>query len=620
MIDPKISSQLKIRSGVALIFLLFLMTAPMVRAQVTASLLGTATDSSLSALPGVSVTVTNVDTNVSQHTQTDAVGQYRFLALPVGRYRLEATVSGFQRFVAADIVLTVNEQRRLDLVFQVGSLEQSVEVTANPVQVETTSTQLGQVIDSSKMLSLPLNGRSYMDLLALQAGVVQTGTNNQTGNPNASVNGQRGTANSFMVNGGDVGEGRGFGAALIPNLDSVAEFRLITNSFDAEYGRFSGAVMNAITKGGTNAIHGSLFEFLRNKHLDSRGFFDPQRADLKRNQFGYAVGGPLLKNKLFWFTDYQGTREVQGVGTGLINVPSAAQRSGNIGTTAMRNNVNGSYWASVLSQRLGYTVTNGMPYTTATCTSTATCVFPGGIIPERAFSPAARGTLKYIALPNNGPNLYVTSNANRTLRDDKAGQRADFFNEKTGNWFVYYHFADQTATNPLGGSQYGGFPTTTPRRTQQAVLSNTYTFGPTAVNEARISFFRTSSLGTQYGDAGGSVADLGFVRGVGTLGIVPSGPPGWESVPNISITDFSSFGRGGSTLQANNTWHATENFSKIVNRHAFRFGVEARYLQVNARNTFRLMGNTVSTGRKPVTLFLTSCLAPRTNTFRPHNR
>src|SRR5205085_7966261 len=183
-----------------------------------------------------------------------------------------------------------------------------------------------------KMLALPLNGRSYLDLLGLQAGVAPSGSvtiGGQSGtgaravsgyNENAgnvSVNGERETANAFLVNGGDVSEGRNLGAGLIPNLDSVEEFRLITNSFDAEYGKFSGSVMNAITKSGTNSIHGTVFEFLRNEKFDARNYFDPSRAELRQNQFGYAVGGPFWKNKLFWFTDYQGTRQVVGASTGF---------------------------------------------------------------------------------------------------------------------------------------------------------------------------------------------------------------------------------------------------------------------------------------------------------------
>src|SRR5581483_9877885 len=198
----------------------------------------------------------------------------------------------------------------------------------------------------------------------------------------------RETANAFLVNGSDVSEGRNLGAGAIPNLDSIAEFRLITNSFDAEYGRFSGSVMNAITKSGTNGVHGTAFEFLRNDALDARNFFDPTKSELRRNQFGFAVGGPFWRNRLFWFTDYQGTRQVQGASTGLVDVPSLDQRNGNFGAGAFVDAngnptvVQGDYWAQVLSQRLGYAVTNGEPYNQ---------VFPDGSIPSRAWGSSHQG-------------------------------------------------------------------------------------------------------------------------------------------------------------------------------------------------------------------------------------
>src|SRR5690349_22621553 len=217
-------------------------------------------------------------------------------------------------------------------------------------------------IESKKMLALPLNGRSYIDLLGLQAGVVPvTSGSIQQDRPvsgilssgNLSVNGQRETSNAFLVNGGDVSEGRNLGAGLIPNLDSIEEFRLITNSFDAEYGKFSGAVMNAVTKSGTNAIHGDAFEFLRNDKLDAKNYFTATKSELRRNQFGYAIGGPFWKNRLFWFTDYQGTRQVQGAETGIVQVIPSAQRAGTFDPAALNGNIDGAYWAQVLTQRLG---------------------------------------------------------------------------------------------------------------------------------------------------------------------------------------------------------------------------------------------------------------------------
>ena len=253
-------------------------------------------------------------------------------------------------------------------------------------------------------------------------------------------------------------------AGVVPNLDSVAEFRLITNSFDAEYGRFSGAVMNAITKSGTNGVHGAAFEFLRNSDMDARAFFDPAVTVLKRNQFGYAVGGPALKNKLFWFTDYQGTRERRGTSGSLSQLPSVAQRSGVFSPGDLSGEVSGPYWAQVLTKRLGYTVSANEPYSTPTCASTAACVFPGGTIPASAISPISANLLKsYIPVPNAGTNTFNPPSVVNSLTDDKAGQRVDFIDKRTGNWYGYYHFDDSTSTNPgTYGAAYGNFGTFTP--------------------------------------------------------------------------------------------------------------------------------------------------------------
>ena len=559
------------------------------RADVTASILGTVRDASSAAMPNVTVTVTNLETNLSRKVTSDTSGAYRILAVPVGTYRVEASQSGFQTFVANNVVLTVDQERRVDITMDVGNLEQRVEVSAAAVQVETTSTQVGNVIEEKAMLNLPLNGRSYINLLSIQAGVAPQSSS--TGN--ISVNGQRGSSNSFLVNGGDVNEGVNFGTEIIPNLDSIAEFHLITNSFDAEYGRFSGAVMNAITKSGSNGFHGSAFDFIRNNDLDAKGFFDSGVPILKRNQFGYAVGGPAIKNKIFWFTDYQGTRTHQGSSGSLTQLPSVAQRGGTFNPSDLSGQVAGPYFAKLLSQRLGYTVTDGEDYSSPQCGSTAQCVFPNGVIPTRAILPLSANLLqKYVPLPNAGDaTTYRYASQLSTSSDNKVGQRVDFVNKKTGNWYGYYHLDDSTSFNPSGfGAAYGNFNSTNNDRAQQGVLSNTLILGPTAVNEARLDFTRLSFSHGQPTDSNVSLASLGFVTGVGSLGI-NSSIPGWESVPPISLSNFS-FGRSNQRLgQYNNTYHIGDTFSKILGTHSFKIGGEFRYLQINERNVYAPNGN-----------------------------
>jgi len=588
------------RSGRSTCILMLALSAlvgsTVVRADVTGSILGVVRDKTQAVVAGVHVVATNTETNLSRETVSGPDGTYRILALPAGPYKLTATAAGFQQYTTSDIDVKVNDQLRIDVTLEIGSVQQQVNVEASAVQVQTENTQLGDVIESKKMLALPLNGRSYIDLLGLQAGVAPATAGTIGGDRpvsgilsagNVSVNGQRETGNAFLVNGGDVSEGRNLGAGLIPNLDSIEEFRLITNSFDAEYGKFSGAVMNAITKSGTNSIHGDAFEFLRNNDLDARNFFDPSIAELRRNQYGYTLGGPAWKNRLFWFSDYQGTKQVQGASTGLVTLPTTAERAGNFDPSQLTGTVDGPYWANILSQRLGYGVSVNEPYSAPGCTLTSNCVFPGGVIPQRAFDKAAVGTLPYIPVGNINPALgtYADDSQKNTVTDNKIGERVDFVNQKTGNWSWYYHLDNSTVFNSLPAASVPGFPSSTPTRAQQIVMSNTKTFGPTAVNEARVSFFRTSTVTDKPEGSFAKLSDLGFVTGIGSLGINPSGPPNFpQTLPPLYFQNFSVGVPTLTTGQPNNTWMFTDNFSKVEGKHTLKFGGEFRYLQINERN------------------------------------
>jgi hypothetical protein len=600
-------------------------SVPTLRADVTGSVLGVVHDSSGAVVSGAKIVATNVQTNLNQETVSGGDGAFRILALPAGTYKLTVTAAGFRTFTETGIEVKVNDQLHYDVTLNVGSVSDQVEIVANAVQVQTENTQLGDVIDSKKMLALPLNGRSFVDLLGLQAGVApgtaqsiqQDRPVSGTLNPgNISVNGQRETANAYLVNGGDVSEGRNLGAGLVPNLDSIEEFRLITNSFDAEYGKFSGAVVNAITKSGTNGFHGDAFEFLRNDKLDAKNYFAPSKSELRRNQFGYAAGGPAWKNKIFWFSDYQGTRQVQGAETGLVTVPTADQRLGNFDpslfvtgatvngiATTVPTTVDGPYWAQVLSQRLGYAVTQDEPYAEITvpdtskqgfhlapCVNNTQCVFPGGVIPQAAWSAPSGKILPFIPAPTlPGDSQNYSNNSGRNIaNDDKIGERVDFNNQKTGNWSWYYHFDRSNVQSDLdpstGFANVPGFPTVSPSRAQEFVMSNTKSLGATAVNEARISVFRTALHLNNPAGSFASLSDLGFVTGQG-LGIIPL--VGYKQyVPQTSFSNLS-LNIGVPTLntyQPNTTYMVSDVFSKSQGKHTWKFGGEFRYLQVNERN------------------------------------
>ncbi len=314
-------------------------------AEVTGTVQGTVLDASGAAVPNATVTLRNMDTGLVRTVKTTSTGAYEFLSVPVGEnYSVQVEAAGFQKTAQTGVKLDVNQKYRADFALKVGSIQETVSVNANAAQVDTSNTQLGDVITDKKMTTMPLNGRSYIDLMGLQAGVIPVSSDAAvndrpvSGNGNSgqmSVNGQRESANSFLVNGGDVEESVNNGASIVPTLDSIQEFRLLTSSFNAEYGRFSGAIVNVVTKSGTNEIHGSAYDFLRNEDFDSRGYFDPTRGELKRNQFGGTIGMPVVKNRLFLFGDYQGTREVAGVSSGVIHVPSTLERGGDFSDLAL---------------------------------------------------------------------------------------------------------------------------------------------------------------------------------------------------------------------------------------------------------------------------------------------
>src|SRR5271154_5605292 len=330
--------------------LAFLLVATAVFASVTASISGTVTDPSGAAVVGATVKATNVDTALSTSLQTNGQGFYSFQALPLGKYTITVEQTGFKKYQVKDVVLDVNSALTVDATLQVGQTTEQVEVLSSALHVDTATTQMGEVIEGKEMTDVPLVTRAYTDLLALQPGVVSqsSGMNGAlggsfqsagfapplvSGSENAgavSVNGMREGSNGFILNGILVQETGFSGAGAIPNLDSIAEFRILTNNFDAEYGNYSGGQINVITKSGTNGFHGNVFEFLRNTNLDSANFFDRgNRGSYHQNQFGGTLGGPVIKDKVFFFADYQGNRLIQAVTQNFAGAPTAATEGGN---------------------------------------------------------------------------------------------------------------------------------------------------------------------------------------------------------------------------------------------------------------------------------------------------
>jgi hypothetical protein len=606
------------------IFILPALSAALLWANVGGSISGTVKDPSGNVIVKAPVTVKETSTGISHVTHTDNKGYYTFPVLPVGHYVLDVVAPGFGNYERKDITLDTNAALTFNVALEIGGVSQNVTVTDNTLHVETSSTQLGQVITGRQMTAVPLDGRSYTDLLSLQPGVApQTAITDTTVqdvgatilnpsgtlNPgNLSVNGQRETANYFSVNGSDVEEDVNAGTAVIPNLDSITEFRIITSNFDAEYGEYTGGQISVVTKSGTNAFHGNAFEFLRNTNLDARNYFSPTRGAFHQNQFGGTLGGPIRKDKLFFFLDYQGTRQTQGVDTGNIAVPSNADRTGNLSdfTTGSGGNqlsgiVSGPYFANILTQRLGYQVVSGEPYYLPGCTSSSTCVFPNAEIPLSAWSVPAQRMLQYIPAPNNAQGTFATSSYDQTVRDDKGGARVDA-NTRWGLMSAYYFIDDFYLVNPYPVAQSGasvpGFSAATSGRAQLITLGNTKSFGTTMVNEVHLSYMRNNTnLGQPIGGRGVSLASQGFANPDGSPSIVALDPKG-QSVENLNFNAYSTGAAANQLIQVNNTYQVSDNFSKVLGNHSMKFGAEFHADQVNASPIAQFNGNFVFAGQE----------------------
>jgi len=608
-----------IRAGARTLLVVLIFSSTLAWASVSGTISGTVKDPSGRVVAKANVVVREVNTGLSYQTHTDGRGTYTFPVLPVGRYELDVQSTGFRGYQRTGITLDTNASLTLDAVLEVGSVAETVSVVDDALHVETTSTQMGEVITGRQMTAVPLNGRSYTDLLSLQAGVAPatsiTSTTVQdvgatvlnpsgTLNPGTiSVNGQREFANFFSLNGSDTEEDVNAGTAIIPNLDSIAEFRIVTSNFDAEYGEFSGGQINVITKSGSNQFHGNAFDFLRNTALDARNYFSPTRGEFDQNQFGGTLGGPIHHDKIFFFVDYQGTRQTQGIDTGDISVPSNADRTGNLADQAANivGSVGGPYFATLLTQELGYSVVPGEPYYVAGCTTSAECVFPNAVIPARAWSVPAQRMLQYIPAPNTANGSFATSAYNQILRDDKGAVRVDA-KSRVGLLSAYYFIDDFSLNNPYPVAQSGasvpGFNALTTGRAQLISLGDTKMLSATAFNELHLSYLRDyTNLGQPIGGVGVSLVSQGFENADGSPSIVSLDPKG-QSVENLNFNGYSTGAAANQLTQANNTYEATDTFSKVLGNHTLKFGGETHFDQVNAHPIAQFNGSFVFSGQE----------------------
>ena len=660
---------------------LILLVGPLAGAQSTGGRIrGTVIDPSGGAVPAAAVELVNEATHATREAQTGANGEYIFIEVPVGSYELDVTIQGFKKYAHKGILLNLNEVVGVDIALQLGGAMETVEVTGAPPVVDTTSTQLGAIVNERSSTQLPLNQRDVYQLLQLQPGVQsQLGNDLFFGSDKAgvvTVNGGRGRSNNYTVNGGDGNDLFVNGPAIEPSPDSVEEFRVISNSFDAEYGRNSGAVVNVVTKSGTNNLHGSFYEFFRNDVLNAKAFtFSPApKPRFKQNQFGGTLGGPIKKDKTFIFGSYEGRRIVKGIDSQQITVPTSVQvpQSGQVGGygdfsggAPFGGNLNDATVAALLNGRPGCSaavaangglpIAAGNPYGGTYDPNTGAFLGPGiftqttstgalvkeNQIPFACYDPVALSLLQYVPGAGGAASTKITVPNNRD-RGDQFQIRLDHSLSNNQKLSLYYYFDDDTTLDPFAkfqsfGDPQGTFPSTYATRTQQINGSHTWTIGSRAVNEARFSYFREGQLKFNAPNKTNAITDsckgangfpdaslfcfngnsdsptvnticanavaAGTIASTKDCGIHTGMGPKIEGVPAITINGTGLLignNPGGQLPQIGNTSQFSDNYSKVVGNHSFKFGVDARYQKFDQFLIFDINGsftisNTAST-------------------------
>ena len=564
-------------------------------------LLGRVADPSGAVLAGVKVTLVNEATGADRSVTTNESGDYVFLEVPPAVYRVEFEQAGFKKNLRKDVTVEISQVLTLNMTMQLGEAREVVEVTSEAPLVETTSTQMGAVVNERAVSQLPLNSRDTYQLLSLQPGVQsQTGTDLFYGSDRpgvVSVNGGRGRSNNFSVNGGDANDQFANLPAVQPSPDSIQEFRVLTNTFDAEYGRNSGAVVNVVTKSGTNEFHGNVYEFFRNKVLNSRGYFDIEKPDSKQNQFGGTFGGPIKRDQTFFFASYEGRRIRRGISSDAVAVPSADERpsadqpfgffpgdpfSGSIGDQTV---------ADALNARPGCSAAAGAPIEAG---ANFADIFPDNQIPVECMDPVAVDLMnKYVPFSNRPDGSFQTVSGIHKDRTDQFTVKVDHRINDRQNLNVYYYFNDSTLFDPYSRFQAGGatvldFGANTAERYQQWNLSHNWTITNSVVNEARFNYFRESQgtfLHPQntnlVQDSCTTVSpDACFNDGTpgNPTGIHPGLGGDREGVPFISVSGGFNIGNNfeGEIPQTGNSFQWSDNLSWVKGTHTMKFGGDAR--------------------------------------------
>jgi hypothetical protein len=563
----------------ALLVAFALLSAGAARAdQLYGGIRGVITDATGASVPDVTVTATNTDTGISKTVNSASDGSYELLNLPLGNYKVVAVKVNFKTFTTSGVKVAVNQTYLANIQLELGSISQQVNVEAASTQVETTSMQLGGTLESKFITDMPLNGRNWIQLQQLQPGVVGASDRFGTGSggTNFSTNGGQTQQNSFLINGTDSNDLPINAALVIPSPDAIGEFQLITNTINPEYGRNSGAILNAVIKSGTNHFHGDGFNFYRDTSMNARTFFQPTPTVFHQNQFGGTLGGPVWKDHTFGFFSYQGTRARQpsNNGTGTTTVFNAAQRAGTFVNAAGAPQVASNKPAPIPlfgDSASPCPVSGGVRCPAGTTYKT---LFNSGVIPTQDFNTLSSNLVnQFIPLPTNGNNFSF--NPARTVSADQYIYRLDHtFSQHDSLWFYSFLQTNPvTDSLPFTGSTLPGFAQVSQSHIKQYTAAWTHTFNGSTLNELRFGYTRLNFVAVQPQNIV-QPSSLGFQ-------INPQSPA-VASVPRITVNGFFNIGfsSNGPQPRKDQTYQVTDNFSKIVGKHTLKMGFEGRRFEV----------------------------------------
>lgn len=529
----------------------------------SATVLGTARDSAGAVVPNAAVTLKNVETGSVVNATTDAEGNYQFLNVKIGTYQIEAEAEGFSRVIVEQVEAEVNARQRVDVTLTAGAVAAAVTVTDTPELLETDSSERGQVISREQVVNLPLNGRAYADLALLSTGVNQSLINipGQSGARDASfnVNGLRSSVNNFIIDGVDNNSygtsNQGFSNQVVQaSPDAIEEFKVQTNNFSAEFGRAGGAVINASIRSGTNSFRGSAWNYMRNTAFNATGFFKPvnnEKPVLIQNQFGFTFGGPIIKNRLFFFTDYEGYRRIAKQ-VAFATLPTAEQRQG------IFTNANGS----PLSIRNPLTGT----------------VYANGIVPQNEITPFARRVFADLPLPNlpGAANNYSVLPRSQFF-NDKGDVKIDYTVNNKMTAFVrgssrkLNNFEAPTIEGASGGNSNASVFVIN----EQIAGGATYTLTANSLIEFRLGISRTKAGKNPYNIGAGDMLSLYGVPGLPTDSSIAGG------LNSQVVNGYTALGRQSSNPQFQNPTviNPRVNYTFVAGRHSFKVGYE--YQRIN---------------------------------------